>query len=55
MYKKFEELWSPARQQIRRIVVPHPATNLTLTQIKGQGHGMVSIERACHKDHACQI
>ena len=21
----------------------------------GQGHGMVQIERACHKDHACQI
>ena len=22
---------------------------------KGQGHNMVPTERACHKDHACQI
>ena len=44
-------------KQIRRIVVPRPATNLTLMWVKGQGqgHSMVPIERACHKDHACQI
>ena len=34
---------------------PRAATNLTLKKVKGQGHGMVPIERACHKDHACQI
>ena len=29
---------------------------LTLKKVKGQGYGMVpNIERACHKDHACQI
>ena len=44
-------------KQIRRIVVPRAATNLTLKKVKGQGqgHGMVPIERACHKDHACHI
>ena len=44
-------------KQIRRIVVPRPATTLTLKRVKGQGqgHGMASLERACHKDHACQI
>ena len=42
-------------KQIRRIVVPCSATNLTLKKVKGLGHGMVPIERACHKDHACQI
>ena len=40
---------------IRRIVVPHSATTLTLKKVKGQGHGMASLERASHKDHACQI
>ena len=44
-------------KQIRRIVVTRPATTLTLKKVKGQGqgHGMVSIEKACHNDHACQI
>ena len=44
-------------KQIRRIVVPRSATTLTLKLVKGQGqdHGMVSIERASHKDHAGQI
>ena len=44
-------------KQIRRIVVPRSATTLTLTKVKGQsqGHGMASLERACHKDHTCQI
>ena len=42
-------------KQIQRIVVSRAATNLTLKKVKGQGHGMVPIERACHKDHACQI
>ena len=42
-------------KQIRRIVVPHAATHLTLKKVEGQGHSMVPIERACHKDHACQI
>ena len=42
-------------KQIRRIVVPSAATNLTLKKVKGQGHGMVPIESACHKDYACQI
>ena len=42
-------------KQIRRIMVPRPATNLTLRLVKGQGQGhrMVPIERACHNDHAC--
>ena len=42
-------------KQIEKIVVPRPATNLTLKEVKGQGqgHNMVSIESACHKDHAC--
>ena len=44
-----------SNKQIRRIVVPRPATNLTLKWVKGQGHRMVPIERACHKDYACQI
>ena len=40
-------------KQIRRIVVHRPATNLTLKKVKGQGqgHDMVSIERACYKGH----
>ena len=44
-------------KKIRRIVVPRPATTLTLKWVKDQdqGHGMVSIERARHMDHACQI
>ena len=44
-------------KQIRRIVVPRPATTLTLKEVKGKGQGqsMVSIERAYHKDRACQI
>ena len=42
-------------KQIQRIVVPRAATNLTLKKVKGQGHDMVPIERAYHKDHACQI
>ena len=42
-------------KQIQRIVVPRSATTLTLKKVKGQGHGMASLERACHKDHACQI
>ena len=44
-------------KQIRRIVVSRAATNLTLKKVKGQGqgYGMVPVERACHKDHACQI
>ena len=43
--------------KIQRIVVPRAATNLTLKKVKGQsqGHDMVQIERAYHKDHACQI
>ena len=36
-----------SNKQIRRIVVPCAATNLTLKKVKGQGHGMVPIERAC--------
>ena len=42
-------------KQIRRIMVPRPATNLTLKYVQGQGHRMLSIGRASHKDHACQI
>ena len=44
-------------KQIRRIVIPCVAEKLTLKNVKvrGQGHSMVPIERACHKDHACQI
>ena len=44
-------------KQIQRIVVPRAATNLILKKVKGQGqgHDMVPIERAYHKDHACQI
>ena len=30
-------------------------THLTLKEVKGQGHGMMPIERACHKDPAKQI
>ena len=30
---------------------PPPGNNFDLEV----GHGIVSIERACHKDHACQI
>ena len=45
----------PYNKQIRRIVFPSAATNLTLKKVKGQGHDMVPIERACHKDHACLI
>ena len=45
-------------KQIRRIVVPRPATTLTLKLVKdegkGRGHSIVHIERACHKDHACR-
>ena len=33
-------------KQIRRIVVPRPATTLTLKRVKGQGHVMASLERA---------
>ena len=32
---------------------PPPGNNFDLEV--GQGHGMVQIERAFHKDHACQI
>ena len=39
-----ENCGPPARQQI-----------WPWKKVKGQGHGMVPIERACHKDHACQI
>ena len=57
--KLFKKLISDAKinlnKQIRRIVVPRAATNLTLKKVKGQGHGMVPIERDCHNDHACQI
>ena len=44
-------------KQIRRIVVPRSATTVTLKKVKGQGqgHDMASLERARHKDHACQI
>ena len=42
-------------KQIQRIVVPRAATNLALKKVQGQGHDMVPIETACHKDHACQI
>ena len=34
---------------------PPEATIFTLKYVKSQGHGMVSMKRACHKDHACQI
>ena len=52
-----EKLISWENKQIQRIVVPRAATNLTLKKVKGQGqgHDMVPIERAYHKDHACQI
>ena len=43
------------KKQIRRIVVTHAATNLTLKKVKGQGHGILPIEGACHNDHACKI
>ena len=36
-------------------MVLRAATNVTLKKVNSQGHGMVPIERACHKDHACQI
>ena len=42
-------------KQMQRIVVLRAAINLTLKKDKGQGHGMVPIERACHKDHAWKI
>ena len=42
-------------KQIQRFMVPHPATTLTLKYVTGQGHDMMSIERASHKDYACQI
>ena len=45
----------PYNKQIGRIVFPSAATNLTLKKVKGQGHDMVPIERACHKDHASLI
>ena len=41
-------------KQIQRIVVPRAATNLR-GKGQGQGHDMVPIERAYHKEHACQI
>ena len=43
--------------KFEEIVVPRPATNLTLGKVKGQGQGhcMVPIERACHNDHAYQV
>ena len=41
-------------KQIQRIV-PGNNFDLEVGQGEGQGHGMVSIERASHKDHACQI
>ena len=54
-----QSLLTAKKKQIRRIVVPRAATNFTLKKVKGQGqgqgHGMVPIERVCHKDHACQI
>ena len=37
---KFGEFWSPKGRQFDLQI--------------GQGYGMVPIERACHKDHACQ-
>ena len=43
---KFGELWTPARQQL---------WPWSRSKVKGQGHGMVSNERASNKDHACQI
>ena len=39
-------------KQIQRIVVLRAATNLTLKKVKVMAWPM---ERACHKDHACQI
>ena len=35
---------------------PH-GNKFDLEKVKGegQGHSMVPIERACHKDHACQV
>ena len=41
---KFGELWSPARQQL-----------WPWSRSKVKFHSMVSIERASHKNHACQI
>ena len=32
---------------------PLPGNNFDIEV--GQGHGMVQKERACHKDHVCQI
>ena len=40
---KFRELLSP------------PGNNFYIEVGQDQGHGMVQNERACHKDHACQI
>ena len=32
-----------------------PASGNNFDLEEGQGHDMVPIESACHKDHACQI
>ena len=32
-----------------------PSSNKFETEEVGQGHGIVQIERVCHKDHACQM
>ena len=49
------EIWM--NEQIRRIVVPPTAKNLTSKnfKIQGQDHGMMSIEQICQKNYACQI
>ena len=35
--------------------VPLQRNKSDIEKVKGQGHGMVQMKRACHKDHACQI
>ena len=42
-------------KEIRRIVGSHAATNLTLKSVKGQDHGMLPSQKACYKNHPCQI
>ena len=34
---------------------PPPGNNFYLLHVVGQGHSMVPIKMACHKNHACQV
>ena len=41
-------VWTTTNKEIRRIVVPRQATNMTLKKVEGQGQFMVPLERTCH-------